>query len=289
MIRRVTSLPPFVDDRPRDHAVPEGLSATASTSPTSAPASAAGSASRTPTRCRRASRRRSRELVGEEVAVVGASRTDAGVHARAQVAHVDLGRPFSSRGLVHGTNHLLPPAIRVLAAGLAPRGLPRPLLGRRQGVRLPHPAGALRASRPRPFVLAVPDRLDLERLAGGDPAPPRQARLLLLRPRRRQPPLAGPHPVPRRVGAGGRARSRCAIAGDGFLRGMVRGLVGTLLEVALGQRSPAELRGAARGRRARRGRTDRPGARALSRAHRLRSRLVTAGRGSGAPVRRTLW
>ncbi len=31
------------------------------------------------------------------------------------------------------------------------------------------------------------------------------------------------------------------IAGDGFLRGMVRGLVGTLLEVARGERTPAQF------------------------------------------------
>ena len=39
-----------------------------------------------------------------------------------QVAHVDLGRPFSLRGLVHGTNHLLPAGIRILAARVAPEG-----------------------------------------------------------------------------------------------------------------------------------------------------------------------
>ena len=41
------------------------------------------------------------------------------------------------------------------------------------------------------------------------------------------------------------------MAGDGFLRGMVRALVGTLLEVGLGRRSPEDvaalLRGGPRG------------------------------------------
>ena len=56
------------------------------------------------------------------VAVVGASRTDAGVHARGQAAHLVLAEPFPARGLVHGTNHHLPEDVRVLAAERMPEG-----------------------------------------------------------------------------------------------------------------------------------------------------------------------
>ena len=61
-------------------------------------------------------------LLGEPVRVEGSSRTDAGVHARGQVASLHLERPFAERGLVHGTNHHLPEDVRVLAAQRMPPG-----------------------------------------------------------------------------------------------------------------------------------------------------------------------
>ncbi len=61
-------------------------------------------------------------LLGEPVRIAGASRTDAGVHARGQVAHLELPRPFPERGLVHGTNHHLPEDVRVMAAAAMPDG-----------------------------------------------------------------------------------------------------------------------------------------------------------------------
>ena len=53
---------------------------------------------------------------GRPVAVVGAGRTDAGVHAAAQTAHVDLPTSIPPEGLVRALNHLLPPEIRVCSA-----------------------------------------------------------------------------------------------------------------------------------------------------------------------------
>src|SRR3954469_15082903 len=61
-------------------------------------------------------------LLGHAVRIVGAGRTDAGVHARGQVAHLELPRDFPARGLVHGTNHHLPEDVRVLAAAAMPAG-----------------------------------------------------------------------------------------------------------------------------------------------------------------------
>jgi tRNA pseudouridine38-40 synthase len=46
---------------------------------------------------------------GEEVQVVAAGRTDAGVHARGQVAHLDLGREVSVETLRNALNHHLKP------------------------------------------------------------------------------------------------------------------------------------------------------------------------------------
>lgn len=60
---------------------------------------------------------------GEAPRLTVAGRTDAGVHARGQVAHVDLAATMAKdRLLLRRLNGLLPPDIRVFAAGPAPAG-----------------------------------------------------------------------------------------------------------------------------------------------------------------------
>ena len=49
-------------------------------------------------------------VTGEEVLVYGAGRTDAGVHARAMVAHVDIARDIAAFRLMAAINAKLPPA-----------------------------------------------------------------------------------------------------------------------------------------------------------------------------------
>src|ERR1700693_4938928 len=55
-------------------------------------------------------------LFGEAVRVRGAGRTDAGVHARGQVAAARLPRPFDPAELARALNPILPPVIVVLEA-----------------------------------------------------------------------------------------------------------------------------------------------------------------------------
>src|SRR5215475_15656322 len=60
-------------------------------------------------------------MTGEEVRVHGSGRTDAGVHARGQVAHCDIAKPFAPDRLRDGLNaHLRPNPIGVLAAEIVP-------------------------------------------------------------------------------------------------------------------------------------------------------------------------
>ncbi|HVH74482.1 MAG TPA: tRNA pseudouridine(38-40) synthase TruA [Stellaceae bacterium] len=60
---------------------------------------------------------------GERVTVHGAGRTDAGVHALAQVAHCDLARAAAPDVIMSALNHhLRPAAISVVAAAPAPAG-----------------------------------------------------------------------------------------------------------------------------------------------------------------------
>lgn len=177
---------------------------------------------------------------GEAPRIVGASRTDAGVHARGQRAHLDLaalGRPdFPLRGLVHGTNHHLPEDIRVMAAETVPEGFHarKSAISKQYFYRLSR-ADVL-SPLDSPFAVKVSPAIDLDRLN-------RAAGKLVGRHDFSAFTLAGAAPGDRRremfyaawTIQGKELHFR--IEGEGFLRGMVRGLVGTMIEVGLGDRS----------------------------------------------------
>jgi tRNA pseudouridine38-40 synthase len=63
-----------------------------------------------------------REFFGPDATVGGAGRTDAGVHALAQVAHVRERRKVPAGDIVWGVNDLLPHDVNVLSAEQAPPG-----------------------------------------------------------------------------------------------------------------------------------------------------------------------
>lgn len=181
------------------------------------------------------------------VRVVGASRTDAGVHARAQAAHLEptvgaaLLRPVPLRALVHGVNHFLPEDVRVMAAHRVAAGFHarKHAAGKVYLYRLRR--AAVLSPLDAPFVVRTAADLDLAAMRRAAAALPGRHDFSAFA-------LAGGgHRQPwRRIGAAewleeaGELRFR--IAGEGFLRGMVRSLVGTLLEVGRGRRSPEAFR-----------------------------------------------
>lgn len=60
---------------------------------------------------------------GEPIEVIGAGRTDAGVHALGQVAHLDFSKPIRADKVRDALNaHLRPHPVSVLAADVAPDG-----------------------------------------------------------------------------------------------------------------------------------------------------------------------
>lgn len=186
-------------------------------------------------------------LLGEPARVVGASRTDAGVHARGQVAHLELPAPFPERGLVHGTNHRLPADVRVLAAAAMPDGFHarKHARGKEYVYRLSR--AKVLSPLDSPFVAQVPRRIDVQRLAAATALLPGRHDFSAFA-------LAGGgHGQPFRTVFAARWEElgdelRLRITGDGFLRGMVRALVGTMLEVGLGRRSPDAFAGLLAGR-----------------------------------------
>ena len=62
------------------------------------------------------------KLFGQKVSVVGSGRTDAGVHAVAQVAHFDADKVLPEKNIVGGLNAYLPRTVRVIKAETAADG-----------------------------------------------------------------------------------------------------------------------------------------------------------------------
>lgn len=193
-------------------------------------------------------------LEGDAVTVVGAGRTDAGVHALGQVASVALHREMATDELGRALNGILPPTIRVTRVELAEADFNARFAARAKTYRyrvLNHPIAS-------PFELRyawhVPRRLDDRAMADGCAM------------------LVGRHDFAafrstgsdvkttvrtvrgfglRRVSPGGAEGDagedtilQLDVTGDGFLRHMVRVMVGTVVELGAGQRSPESLRAA---------------------------------------------
>lgn len=176
-------------------------------------------------------------LLGRPVRVAGASRTDAGVHARGQAVSLELAAPFSAQGLVHGTNHHLPEDVRVMAACAMPPGFHarKHAAGKTYSFRLSR--APVISPLDAPNTVRIPHRVDLGRMARTAEALPGRHDFSAFA-------LAGgSHGQPFRTiqAAGWEERGEelvFRITGDGFLRGMVRALVGTLIEVGTGRRTP---------------------------------------------------
>jgi tRNA pseudouridine38-40 synthase len=113
---------------------------------------------------------------GERITVHGAGRTDAGVHALGQCAHLDLGKAVSAEVLRSALNHYLrPAAISVLAAEPAPEGFDARLsaTGRVYLYRILNRRAPPALERGRVWHVAPP--LDLEAMAEGAHRPNCQA------------------------------------------------------------------------------------------------------------------
>jgi tRNA pseudouridine38-40 synthase len=173
--------------------------------------------------------------------VTAAGRTDAGVHARGQVASFPEAAPLPLRAYVQGMNALLPPDVAVRAARLEPNGFDarrsargkryryviengpvRSPLGRLQAWLhyLPLDVEAMRAA-----AVHLVGRHDFAAFQASDCAchhAVREVRRLEV------------------LGERG-GRIELAVEATAFVKHMVRNIVGTLVEVGLGKRAPDSL------------------------------------------------
>ena len=178
------------------------------------------------------------------VEVVGSGRTDAGVHARAQVAHFDLDRPIPPLSVQRALNSTLPPDIRVLDAAFAPPDFHAQFSAHRKEYRYFVWNGEVLPPERRLYVAHVRDPLDLDAMRAAAERFVGEHDFAAF--------TANPHRTVRTTvrtihgldiladsaedGSGRLLELR--VRGNGFLYKMVRSIAGFLLAVGLGRERP---------------------------------------------------
>ncbi|MCC7007969.1 MAG: tRNA pseudouridine(38-40) synthase TruA [Acidobacteria bacterium] len=183
--------------------------------------------------------------------VAGAGRTDAGVHAAAQVASVNVDFDHPADAVLRALNVRLPPDIRVMSVEEAPLGFHARFHARGKAYRYRVVTTSILSPFDRLFVSHAPGTRDVDAMREG-------ARLLVGRHDFASFQARGSAPQHtvrdiERLDVDARPDEIVFdITGNGFLRHMARTLVGTLMEVGEGLRPPASMRAvlAARDRRA---------------------------------------
>lgn len=182
-----------------------------------------------------------RLTAGERIVVVGAGRTDAGVHAVAQAAHVDLPEGLPTDALPELLNLRLGPDLRVRSATRMKAGFHaiKSALGKHYAYRIRWNEPTLPWHGLRSAVLPRPDDTQaLEEACRHLPGRRDWASFTLPEAARRGSirQVYRVDPVWRRSGLD------LHVVGKGFLRYQVRRMVGALLEVGYGRMTPDDIR-----------------------------------------------
>jgi tRNA pseudouridine38-40 synthase len=187
-------------------------------------------------------------VTGETVRLIGAGRTDAGVHALGQAANFKTESRIPLRGIVAATNRLLPPTVVLRRADEVPLDFHAQYDAKAKRYRYAFLLSAERSTAEARRTYRVRGPLEVGQMR-------RAARLFL-----------GTHDFSAFEASGGQRKGEAVrtvaaaevlqvgprvyldVEADGFLYKMVRTMAGTLLEVGRGQRRVAEVRAALAGR-----------------------------------------
>lgn len=180
------------------------------------------------------------KLEGREVEVIGAGRTDAGVHALGQVVNVKLESKINEEMLLQYLNQYLPEDIAVLSV----KEVPMRFHSRLNATEKTYLYRIYRSEIPNPFIrkytVTITEELDIEKM--------RMAAEFLI----------GEHDFKSFCSLKKSKKStirtlysitieeiekelRISVKGNGFLYHMVRIIIGTLLEVGTGKKKPEEI------------------------------------------------
>ena len=179
-------------------------------------------------------------LLKEEIRVIGASRTDAGVHALGNIAVFDTGSRIPGEKMAYALNQYLPEDIRIRRSG----EVPPDFHPRKRASRKTYEYRILNEEFPNPlerrFAYFTYRRLDVHKMRRGAAF------------------LIGEHDFAAFCAAGSSADSTIRriydlqirqegniitirVTGNGFLYNMVRIIAGTLLDVASGRMEPEHI------------------------------------------------
>lgn len=181
-----------------------------------------------------------KELLGEEIQVIGASRTDSGVHALGNIAVFDTAGRIPAEKVSYALNRRLPEDIRILGSEeVPPDWHPRRVVSRKTYEYRIY-RGAFPLPTRRLYTLFVYRPVDIERM------------------RRAAEYLEGEHDFKSFCQTGAQVESTVRtlfsvrvleegpeaiirVCGNGFLYNMVRILAGTLLEIGYGKLNPEDM------------------------------------------------
>lgn len=175
------------------------------------------------------------------IALTGAGRTDAGVHALGQVAHFDTDQSIQPARLRTSLNALLPPDIRILEVEQVVGSFHARYSASGKIYHYHLHLGPNLCPMTRPYRMHIQRAFDLQTMRSSIPQ------------------LLGTHDFSSFANASGKilldsvrtltrldaieeeGGVRLEFEGDGFLYKMVRNIVGTLVEVAIGLRNPESI------------------------------------------------
>lgn len=182
-----------------------------------------------------------REVFQEKINVLGASRTDAGVHALHQVAHFRARTDRSPSTVRSGTNHHLPGPISVLDVSIVPDSFHASSSSRAKSYLYVILNTSVRPSLQRNFLHWIPTRLDVDNMkrAAGPLTGSGDYRAFATRAKQEEDPICTVSKIdihqktPYIV---------MLFNGNRFLHNMVRAMAGTLYEAGKGERSPEDMK-----------------------------------------------
>ncbi|MHB8121748.1 MAG: tRNA pseudouridine(38-40) synthase TruA [Desulfuromonadaceae bacterium] len=180
------------------------------------------------------------QLLGERVPVRSSGRTDAGVHARAMAASFSTSRELPLRAFVEGANRFLPADIAIQSARVVPEGFKPITMAHAKHYRYTIINSSVRAPLDRLYSWQVREPLDLGAMEEGasrfvgshDFAAFRASNCVAKTTVRRIDSV--------RITREG-ARITVDVIGGGFLKNMVRVMVGTLVDIGKGRFTPSDI------------------------------------------------
>jgi tRNA pseudouridine38-40 synthase len=185
-------------------------------------------------------------IEGKAVTVAGAGRTDAGVHALGQVASFRLTSAIPAPDLMQALNARLPADVRVLSAGEAEDGFHAQFSAQAKSYRYRISNTRVLSPFQRRYAWHISRTLDLHamrqgarELLGEHDFSSFQAKSGEVKTSRRT--ITRAEWTEESLGGGGRLLT-FDIGGTGFLKYMVRTIVGTLVEAGDGRRTPESIR-----------------------------------------------